>query len=123
MFFMTPPTALPLIREGKIRGLAVTSLKRLAAAPEIPTMVESGFPGFDVTVWYGLMAPARTPRAIVDKLYSETTKVLAMPDTRRRYNEIGNEVIAGTPEEFSAAIEAEVPRWARFIKEIGIKID
>jgi tripartite-type tricarboxylate transporter receptor subunit TctC len=83
MFFLTPPTALPLIRNGKVKGLAVTSLQRLAIAPEIPTMAESGFAGFDITVWYGLMAPIRTPKAVIDRLYQATAKALAAADTRK----------------------------------------
>jgi tripartite-type tricarboxylate transporter receptor subunit TctC len=123
MFFMTPPTALPLIRSGQVRGLAVSSAKRLSIAPDIPTMVESGFPGFDVTVWYGLMAPARTPKAVIDKLYHATAEALAVPDTRKQYNDIGNEVIGDTPEEFSAVIKAEAPWWEKLVKELGIKVD
>jgi len=123
MFFMTPPTALPLIRNGKVKGLAVTSLQRLAIAPEIPTMAESGFAGFDITVWYGLMAPIRTPKAVIDRLYQATAKALAAADTRTRYNEIGNDVIAGTPEEFSSVVQLEAPRWTKLVKEIGIQLD
>jgi tripartite-type tricarboxylate transporter receptor subunit TctC len=123
MFFMTPPTALPLIRNGQLKGFAVTSLKRLSIAPEIPSMAESGFPDFNVTVWYGLMASARTPKAIIEKLYQKTAEALAAPDTRKRYNDIGTEVIADTPEEFSAIIKAEAPRWQKLIQELGIKVD
>jgi tripartite-type tricarboxylate transporter receptor subunit TctC len=123
MFFATPQTALPLIREGKVKGFAVTSAKRLGIAPDLPTMAESGFPGFDITVWYGLMAAARTPQSIVDRLYQETVRILAMPETRKQYEDIGNEVIGSTPDEFSAAIKAEAPRWQQLIKDAGIKLD
>jgi tripartite-type tricarboxylate transporter receptor subunit TctC len=123
MFFVTPPTGLPLIRSGQVKGFAVTSSKRLAVAPELPTMAESGFPGFDVTVWYGLMAPARTPKPIIDKLYQATGKALSAADTRKRYNEIGNEVIADSPAEFAAVIKTEAPRWKQLVDQLGIKID
>ena len=101
----------------------MTSLQRLAIAPEIPTMAESGFAGFDITVWYGLMAPIRTPKAVIDRLYQATVKALAAADTRTRYNEIGNDVIAGTPGEFSSVVQLEAPRWAKLVKEIGIQLD
>ena len=109
------------VREGKLRAFAVTSVKRSAAAPDLPTMIESGYPEFEAVPWFGLMAPAGTPAAIVDRLNRETLKAMAMPDVRKRLTDLGLDVITGTPAEFQAALEREIPRWARVIKPLGIK--
>jgi tripartite-type tricarboxylate transporter receptor subunit TctC len=120
---IVPPTgALPLARDGKVRALAVTSLERHAGAPDLPTMAESGFPGFDVTVWFGLMAPARTPPTIVEKLHRETVRILAMPEMRKRFDDLGIKPIGNSPAEFAAVIDGEIPKWAKLIKEAGIKL-
>jgi tripartite-type tricarboxylate transporter receptor subunit TctC len=109
------------VREGRLRAFAVTSVKRSAAAPDLPTMIESGYPDFEAVPWFGLMAPAGTPAAIVDRLNRETLKAMAMPDVRKRLTDLGLDVITGTPAEFQAALEREIPRWARVIKPLGIK--
>jgi tripartite-type tricarboxylate transporter receptor subunit TctC len=121
MFFGNIAPLLPLVRDGKLRALAVTSLKRFGATPEIPTMAEAGFPGFDSTVTFGLMAPAATPAAVIDKVYRDQTRALARPDVRAKLADIGMEVVANTPAEFAAALKAEVPQWAKLIKEAGLK--
>ena len=123
MGFGTPLVALPLAREGKLKALAVTSLQRIAIAPEIPTMAESGYPAFDITVWFGLMAPARTPPAIINTIYQHSTRVLNLPEVRKRYAELGCEVIGNKPQEFASAIASEAPRWAKFIDKLGLKMD
>jgi len=123
MMFSPTAIVLPVVREGKLRALAVTSLRRSSAAPELPTIAESGYPGFEVTNWYGLLAPARTPAAIVRKLHLETVKALALPDLRAKLADLGLEGIGNSPDEFAAAIKSEIPRWARVIKESGIKPD
>jgi tripartite-type tricarboxylate transporter receptor subunit TctC len=114
---------LPLAREGKLRALAVTSLRRSSAAPELPTIAESGYPGFEATLWLGLLAPARTPATIVGKLHLETVKALALPEMRAKLADFGMEVIGNSPDEFAAAIKSEIPKWAKVIKEAGIKLD
>jgi tripartite-type tricarboxylate transporter receptor subunit TctC len=119
--FANVSNVVPLIREGKLRAFAVTSVKRSAAAPDLPTMIESGYPDFEAVPWFGLMAPAGTPPAIIDRLHRETVKVLALPDVRKKLNDLGLDVIPGTPAEFAAAIEREIPRWASVIKQAGIK--
>ena len=119
--FANVSNVVPLIREGKLRAFAVTSVKRSAAAPDLPTMIESGYPDFEAVPWFGLMAPAGTPPAIIDRLHRETVKVLVLPDVRKRLNDLGLDVIPGTPAEFAAAIERETPRWASVIKNAGIK--
>jgi tripartite-type tricarboxylate transporter receptor subunit TctC len=123
MMFSTIAVGLPLVREGKLRALAVTSLRRSAAAPELPTIAESGYPGFEATNWYGLLAPAGTPAAIVRRLHLETVKALALPDLRGKLADLGMEVIGNSPDEFVAAIKSEIPKWAKVIKELGIKPD
>jgi len=119
--FANVSNVVPLIREGKLRAFAVTSVKRSAAAPDLPTMIESGYPDFEAVPWFGLMAPAGTPPAIIGRLHRETVKVLVLPDVRKRLNDLGLDVIPGTPAEFAAAIERETPRWASVIKNAGIK--
>jgi tripartite-type tricarboxylate transporter receptor subunit TctC len=121
IFFGNIAPLLPLVRDGKLRALAVTSLKRFGATPEIPTMAESGFPGFDSTATFGLMAPAATPAAIIDKVYRDQARALARPDVRARLADVGMEVVANTPAEFAASLKAEVPQWAKVIKDAGIK--
>ena len=122
MFFGNVVNVMPLIRDGRLRAFAVTSLKRSAVAPDIPTFAESGFPGFEAVPWFGLMAPAGTPPDIVDKIYRETVKDLAMPDVRKAMGEQGLDIIGNSPTEFAAVLAKEIPAWAKVIKEAGIKV-
>jgi tripartite-type tricarboxylate transporter receptor subunit TctC len=114
---------LPLAREGKLRALAVTSSKRSAAAADLPTIAESGYPGFDFTIWYGLLAPARTPSDVVRRLHLEVVKALVKPDVRAKFSALGMDIVGNSPEEFAAAIKAEIPRWAKVIQAAHIKAD
>jgi len=123
MMFSVTTVVLPLAREGKLRALAVTTLRRSSAAPELPTIAESGYPGFEVTLWQGFLAPARTPPTIVGKLHLETVKSLALPELRGKFTDLGMEGIGNSPEEFATVIKSEIPRWAKVIKEAGIKLD
>ena len=111
----------PLVREGKLRAFAVSSRKRSALMPDLPTMIESGFPNYEAVPWFGLMAPAGTPQPIIDRLHEETTKALAVPEVRKALEAQGLDVIAGTPAEFAETIKIETPYWAKVIKEAGIK--
>lgn len=113
----------PLVKEGKLRAFAVTSLKRSAVMPDLPTMAESGYPGFEAVPWFGLMAPAGTPPAIIEKLHRETVRVLTLPDVKQKLNELGLDVVGGTPAEFADAIAREIPQWAKVIKGAGIKLE
>ena len=122
MSFANIVNVLPLVREGKLRALAITSIKRSALAPELPTMAESGFPGFEAVPWFGLVAPANTPKDIVDRLHGETVKALAMPEVRKKFDELGLEPVGNTPAEFAAVIRKEIPEWAKVIKDAGIKL-
>jgi tripartite-type tricarboxylate transporter receptor subunit TctC len=122
MSFANIVNVLPLAREGKLRALAITSIKRSPLAPELPTMAESGYPGFEAVPWFGLVAPAGTPQDIVDKLYAETVKTLALPEVRKKFEELGIEPVGNTPAEFAAVIRKEIPEWAKVIKDAGIKL-
>ena len=121
MSFANILNALPLARDGQLTAFAVTSSKRSGAAPDIPTMVELGYPGFEAVPWFGLVAPAGTPQFVVDKVHHETARVLALPDVRRRLAELGLDLIGNTPAEFAAVIKTEIPQWAAVIKGAGIK--
>jgi tripartite-type tricarboxylate transporter receptor subunit TctC len=121
MMFSPIPIVLPAVREGRLRALATTSLKRTETLPEVPTVAESGLPGFDVTTWLGLLAPARTPAAVIRRLHQESTKVLAMPDVTTKLKDLGMGVIGNAPDEFADVIKSEIPLWAKVIKEAGIQ--
>ena len=120
MGFINPSIGLSLVREGKMRALAVTSLSRAPFAPDLPTMEEAGFPGFDVTAWFGLFAPAGTPRPIIEKINSETAKILAMPDMRKKFYDLGVVPVSNTPEEFAKVIATETAYWAKVVKDASI---
>lgn len=122
MFFGNVVNVMPLIKEGKLRAFAVTSLKRSAVAPEIPTFAESGFPGFEAVPWFGLMAPAGTPPDVIAKIHKDTVRNLALPDVRKAMGDQGLDIIGNSPAEFAQVLKTEIPRWAKVIKEAGIKI-
>src|SRR5450631_934145 len=122
MFFGNIVNVLPQVREGKLRAFAITSLKRSPLAPDLPTMAESGFPGFEAVPWFGLLVPAGTPPDIIDKIYKETVKDLALPDVHKSMEQQGLDPIGNTPAEFAAAIKTETPQWAKVIKDAGIKL-
>jgi tripartite-type tricarboxylate transporter receptor subunit TctC len=116
MMFDTIGTSLPLARAGRLRLLAVTSIKRSSLAPEVPTIAESGLPGFDVRAWFSVMAPSQTPREIVRKLNAEINKGLTDPAVHAKLAADGVEVVGGTPEQTDAFIRAEMARWPKIIK-------
>ena len=122
MSFANIVNVVPLAREGRLRALAITSIKRSALAPDLPTMAEVGFPGFEAVPWFGLLAPSGTPKDIIDKLYGETARTLAMPEIRKKFDELGLEPIGNTPAEFAGVIKKETPEWAKVIKDAGIKL-
>jgi tripartite-type tricarboxylate transporter receptor subunit TctC len=117
------PALLPHVRSGKANAIAVTSLQRSVHLPDVPTVSESGFPGYEVTSWYGLLAPARTPKSIVSRLYEEVSAILKAPEIRSRLAADGAEPVGTTPEQFTEYIKAEVIKWARVAKESGAKIN
>jgi len=123
MAFNPIVAVLSAVRDGKLRGLAVTSVKRSSVLPEVPTIAESGFPGYEATLWGGLLAPAGTAPAVVDKLHLETTNALAQADLRGKLAELGMETVGNSPDEFTAVIKSEIPKWAKLIKDSGIKAE
>jgi tripartite-type tricarboxylate transporter receptor subunit TctC len=123
LFFAQSSAALPHIKSGKVIALGVASRRRIAAAPELPTIAEAGLPGFDVTSWYGLVAPAGTPSLIVERLHAEIAKALASSDVREKISTLGAEPVANTPAEFATMQRAETARWAKLAREANIHAD
>jgi tripartite-type tricarboxylate transporter receptor subunit TctC len=121
LYFGNVPTVIRQARDGKLRALATTGPKRTPAAPDIPTVAESGVPGYEVTTFYGMAAPARTPRAIIDRLNSETVRALNSPDVRERLQGLGADPVGNTPEQYTAFMQNEIAKWGKVIKAAGIK--
>jgi tripartite-type tricarboxylate transporter receptor subunit TctC len=117
------PPALPPVRAGQLKALGVSSLQRLSSAPEIPTISEQGVPGFDATQWYGLVAPAGTPRPIVDRINAESARILRGPKLRPRLEAEGADPAPGTPEQFRELIVAERARWGELIRRANVQAD
>ncbi len=115
--------AMPQIRAGKVRALGVTSLKRLAAAPDIPTVAETGFAGFEVTGWFGFVAPVKVPRDIVTRLHAQIVRGLSAPEVRERLVDQGAEIVGSTPEAFGTYMKSEQVKWTKLIRQAGIKSD
>ena len=123
LIFATTASAIPHLKSGRIKGIAVTTAKRSALLPDMPTISEAGLDGFDANNWYGLVVPAKTPRAIIDQLNAEVTKILNMPDVKTTLFNQGLDPAPGTPEQFGAYIRSERAKWARVIKESGAKAE
>ncbi|MGH8618141.1 MAG: tripartite tricarboxylate transporter substrate binding protein [Burkholderiales bacterium] len=117
------PSALPLLQAGKLKSIAVSSLKRIALLPEVPTVAESGFPGFEVSGWIGYLAPAGTPRDILKRLHEEIAKGLRQPDVQETLKATGQETVASTPDEFAVYIRTELIKWDKVAKQSGAKVD
>jgi tripartite-type tricarboxylate transporter receptor subunit TctC len=121
LFWGNMPSVIGYARSGKLRGIAVTSAKRASAAPDIPTVAESGVPGFEVTTWYGFALPGKTPRPIVDYFHDGLVKALNTPDMREKLISQGAEPVGNTPEEATAQVEREIAKWTKVIRAAGIK--
>jgi len=119
--FSGPGAALPQIKAGKIRGLAVTTLKRSPQLPDIPTMNESGYKGFEVSGWYGIMAPAKTPRPVIDRLNRDIVATLNSAEVSKILTSRGYDPSPTTPEAFAKYLRSEIARWSKAVKEYGIK--
>ena len=119
IMFATLPAAMPHVKSGKVRPVAVTTAKRSLAMPDLPTIAESGVKGYEAATWYGLLAPAGTPRPVINRLHGETVKILAGP-TRQRLEAQGFEPDGGTPPAFAAYIKGEIAKWAKVIRDAGI---
>ncbi|MEJ8838215.1 Bug family tripartite tricarboxylate transporter substrate binding protein [Ramlibacter sp. AN1133] len=123
MIFDNMPSALPLVQEGKIKAIAVTSAHRSPAAPNIPTIAESGLPGFEATSWFALLGSPGIPRDVQMRINAETLKVMAMPDVKEKLAKLGLDANPGTPDALASLIQAETAKWAKVVKESGAKIE
>jgi tripartite-type tricarboxylate transporter receptor subunit TctC len=121
LYFGNVPTVIRQAREGKVRAVATTGSKRTPAAPDIPTVAESGVPGYEVTTAYGMAAPAKTPRAILDRLHADAVRAVKSPDVQERLKGLGADPVGNTPEQYTAFMENEIAKWAKVIKAAGIK--
>ncbi len=116
------PPYLPQVKAGKIRALAVSTPKRSAAVPDLPTIAEAGVAGYDSGSWFGLLAPAKTPAAVVARLSAESARILKLPEVSKRISELGAEPVGSTPEEFTALIKSEIAKWAKVIKDANVEL-
>ena len=123
MMFFTVSAALPLMSGGKVKLIALASPRRSPLAPDLPTVAESGLPGFEATTWFGVMVPRGTPQAIVEKLHTTFASSLKTPDVRDRLQKQGFDIVGSSPQEFAAYVKAEIPKWARVIKTSGAAVD
>lgn len=121
--FASMPSALGLAKAGKLRPVAVTSLKRSVAVPELPTIAESGYPGFETAAWQGLLGPAKLPAPILQRLHAEAAKAARDPELKQRLLADGAEPVGNSPEEFRAWATAEIAKWTKVVKAIGVKVD
>jgi tripartite-type tricarboxylate transporter receptor subunit TctC len=123
MMFATAASVVGHVRDGLVRPLAVTTLKRTAVLPDVPTIDELGIAGFDATTWHGLVAPAGTPKDVIDALYRAAATALNDPDTRRALGDLGIDIVGSSPTEFAAYIKAEIPKWSAVVKAAGARLD
>jgi tripartite-type tricarboxylate transporter receptor subunit TctC len=123
LYMSSVPTLIGQIRQGKLRALAVTSATRVDDLPQVPTINESGFSGFDAVTWFGFVAPAGTPKDVVTRLNTEFNKALALPDLRKKLGEQGADPVGGTAEQFASLIKNDLVRWGKVVKESGARVD
>jgi tripartite-type tricarboxylate transporter receptor subunit TctC len=121
--FATLPSVMPYVKADRLRAVAMTTTKRWPGLPAVPTIAESGFPGFEISTWIGLLAPAGTPKDIVGKLHGEVVRILKLPDMRARFDGLGMEQVGDTPEQFAAYIRSELAKYAKVVKESGAKLE
>jgi tripartite-type tricarboxylate transporter receptor subunit TctC len=122
--YVSPLQPLPAwIRAGRVKPIGITRAQRSSVFPDVPTIAESGVPGYDVTNWYGVVAPAKTPAAIIARLNSELTRILRMPDVQSRFRDEGGEVAPGTPDALAAFINREIQRWGKVVSDAGVRVE
>jgi tripartite-type tricarboxylate transporter receptor subunit TctC len=121
--FGTIPSVIQYVKAGRLKAFAVSSAKRSASSPDVPSVAELGFPGFDGSSWFGLVAPLGTPRDVVDKLHKEIVSILAKPEIREKLIALGADPIGNTPEEFAAHMKSETEKWGKLVKDLDIKAD
>ncbi len=114
---------MPYVKSGKMRGIAVTSMKRSTVAPEFPTIAESGLPGFEVITWFGILAPAATPKEIVNRLNSEIVATVALPNVREQLTKMGFEIVANTPDQYAVFLREENVKWGKVVKDLGLRAE
>lgn len=122
LVFANPSVFLPHVKAGRLRAIGIGSLKRIAALPDLPTFHESGFPGFEVGSWYGIVAPTGTPAAIIARLHKETVSILNLPEIVAQFTPEGGTPVGNTPQAFRQEIRDDTARWAKVIKEAGVKL-
>ena len=123
LYFTSPVAAQPLVNAGRLRQVAVTSAKRFAPLPEVPTIAESGYPEMDIVSWWGLLTPVNVPQEVIARLHAETVKAMNAPEMKARLASQGVAVMTSTPEEFAAFIRAEIAKWGRMVKASGARLD
>jgi tripartite-type tricarboxylate transporter receptor subunit TctC len=123
MNFDTMPPVLSHVRQGKLRALAVTTPMRAGPLPNVPTMIEAGLKGYEMTNWYGVMAPAKTPREIVTRLNVEINRIMMLPDARAKLEEAGTQLNLMTPEQFASFLQSEIAKYAKLIKDSGVTVE
>ncbi len=123
LMFDNVPNVLPQVKAGRLRALGTSGAQRSALAPDVPTVAEAGVPGYELMVWFGLVAPAGTPREVVQKLNAEVAKILAMPDVRERFMAQGVEPLGSTPEQFGEHIKAQMAKWSQVVRDAGVKAE
>jgi tripartite-type tricarboxylate transporter receptor subunit TctC len=111
------------IKSGRLRALAVTGIRRSPALADVPTIAEQGFPGVEATAWYGVLAPAGTPKPVVTRLHGDTVKILRLPDVSQRLDGLGFEIVGSTPEQFGAYMRSEIKKWEKVVRASGAKPD
>jgi tripartite-type tricarboxylate transporter receptor subunit TctC len=121
--FDNAPNVLPHIKANALRALGATSVERSAFAPDIPTVAEAGVPGYEVAVWFGVVAPAGVPQDVLTKLNTEINRILAMPDVKKLFLDQGVEPVGGTREKFGEHIKTQMDKWAKVVKEAGVKAE
>jgi tripartite-type tricarboxylate transporter receptor subunit TctC len=123
VMFDNAPNVLSHVRAGKLKALAVTTARRSALAPEVPSLAEAGVPGYDVEVWFGVVAPAVTPKEIIARLNAEIQRILALPDVKGRFAQVGVRTIGGSPEQFAAYLREQTEKWGKVARDAGVRVD